>query len=63
MSIGNSQPLQVVTVEEYVGGSFEKYINNNGEILGDPDRDVVLKALAYQHFSFQVKIFLWEFLK
>ena len=43
---------EVVTVEEYVSGDFKKYINNNGEILGDPSTDISMKAVAYMHFSF-----------
>ena len=40
------------TMERFVEGTFEKYINNNG-IIDDNTSDISLKAAAFVHFSFE----------
>lgn len=49
-SIGNVP----VTVEEYIPGTFEKYINNNGLISKAPLKsdEVIQKASCFAHFSY-----------
>ena len=42
-----------VTIEEFVEGSFEKYVNNNGEICGDKKETQTKKAECLAHFSFE----------
>ena len=43
---------EYITVEEFIEGTFAKYINNNGEICGDVSSDLSLKAEAFVHFTY-----------
>ena len=50
ISTGTPDEPECVTIEEFIDGSFEKYINNNGNICGNssPTTD---KAECLAHFS------------
>jgi len=41
-----------VTLEDFIEGTFEKYINNTGEICGDCYSEISLKAEAFVHFTY-----------
>jgi hypothetical protein len=43
---------QVVTIEELVTGSFEKYVNNDGVICKNKNDDLQNKAECLVHFSY-----------
>ncbi|XP_015762726.1 PREDICTED: myosin heavy chain kinase B-like [Acropora digitifera] len=43
---------EYITVEEFIEGTFAKYINNNGEICGDVSSEISLKAEAFVHFTY-----------
>ena len=43
---------ECVTVEEFIPGNFEKYVNNTGEVCGDPESDICKKAECFAHYSF-----------
>ena len=42
-----------VTVEEFVGGNFVKYINNNGLLTVPVDDEVGQKAQCFAHFTYE----------
>lgn len=44
---------EVVTVEEFIDGSFDKYINNTGNICGDADSPICHKAEWLAHYSYE----------
>ncbi len=44
---------EYATMERFVEGTFEKYINNNGIIDDNNTSDISLKAAAFVHFSFE----------
>eukprot|EP00112_Aurelia_sp_Birch-Aquarium-sp1_P008487 Seg1936.5 transcript_id=Seg1936.5/GoldUCD/mRNA.D3Y31 product="Eukaryotic elongation factor 2 kinase" protein_id=Seg1936.5/GoldUCD/D3Y31 len=44
---------EYATLERFVEGSFEKYVNNNGIIDHSNTSDISLKAAAFVHFSFE----------
>ena len=43
---------EFVTLEDFIEGTFEKYINNTGEICGDGTSEISLKAEAFVHFTY-----------
>ena len=43
---------EYATVEEFIEGTFAKYINNTGEICGDVSSEISLKAEAFVHFTY-----------
>ena len=43
---------QVVTIEEFVTGSFQKYVNNDGVICTSTKDDLQKKAECLVHFSY-----------
>ena len=43
---------EYITVEEFIEGTFAKYINNNGEICGDVSSEISLKVEAFVHFTY-----------
>ena len=43
---------EYVTVEEYAPGTFTKYINNTGNICGDPASSICQKAECLTHYSY-----------
>ena len=43
---------EFVTLEDFIEGTFEKYINNTGEICGDGTSEISLKAEAFDHFTY-----------
>ena len=43
---------EYVTLEEFIEGTFAKYINNTGEICGDESSELSLKAEAFVHFTY-----------
>lgn len=51
--LGKLDTNDYVTVEEYVGGSFVKYINSNGHICGDTSRPLCNEAECLAHYSFE----------
>ena len=44
---------EYATMERFVEGTFEKYINNNGIIIDSKNSDMNLKAAAFVHFTFE----------
>lgn len=44
---------EIVTVEEFIGGKFDKHINNTGNICGDTESDVCQKAECLVHYTFE----------
>ena len=42
---------EFVTLENYLEGDFQKYVNNTGEVYGDSD--LTLKAEAFCHFTYE----------
>lgn len=42
---------EIVTVEEFVDGLFVKHINNDGEICGSKEDELVQKAECLAHYS------------
>ena len=47
--IGN----EYITIEEFIFGEFIKYMNNTGEVCGEPNDEFCQKAECLCHFSFQ----------
>ena len=46
-----------VTIEEYIPGTFTKYLNNNGliiEAISEDHRIIVTKAECFVRYSFEV---------
>jgi len=41
-----------VTLEDFIEGDFEKYINNTGEICRDDTSEISLQAEAFVHFTY-----------
>ena len=44
---------EYVTLEEFISGEFIKYMNNTGEVCGEPSDEFCQKAECLSHFSFQ----------
>jgi hypothetical protein len=44
---------EYVTVEEFAPGPFKKYINNTGNISGDPTSSISQKAECLAHYSYE----------
>ena len=44
---------EYVTVENYVEGKFQKYINNTGKILKVSDKELGLKAESFAHYMYE----------
>lgn len=42
---------ECVTVEEFIPGTFEKHVNNTGDICGDTESDLK-KAECFVHYSY-----------
>ena len=42
---------ECITVENYLEGEFQKYINNTGDVFGDSE--LTMKAEAFSHFTYQ----------
>jgi len=42
---------ECITVENYLEGEFQKYINNTGDVFGDSA--LSMKAEAFSHFTYQ----------
>ena len=40
-------------MEEFIEGTFEKYINNTGDVCGDFDSDVCNKTECLVHYTFE----------
>ena len=54
LTIEKSKP---VTIEEYVEGEFQKYVNNNGVCITSPAEqfdEIYGKAQCLVHFSYQI---------
>ena len=51
--LGETEEGESVTVEEFVGGSFVKYINNTGLLCVPEDDHFGQKAQCLSHFSFE----------
>ena len=47
ISMGN-----ISQYEEFIEGTFAKYINNTGEICGNVSSKISLKAQAFVHFTY-----------
>lgn len=43
---------EFVTLEGFLEGTFEKYVNNTGEICGDATSEISLKAESFVHFTY-----------
>ena len=43
---------EFVTLENFLEGTFQKYINNTGEICGNDISNISLKAEAFVHFTY-----------
>ena len=43
---------QCITFEQYLDGSFRKYINNTGEILVSDGSDIASKAEMFSHYTY-----------
>ena len=43
---------ECVTVEEFISGTFEKHVNNTGDVCGDADSDLCKKAECFVHYSY-----------
>ena len=44
---------ECVTIEEFIAGTFEKHINNTGDICGDENSDVCQKAQCFVHYTYE----------
>lgn len=44
---------ECVTIEEFIPGTFDKHINNTGEVCGDEDLDVCQKAQCFVHYTYE----------
>jgi len=42
---------ECITVEKYLEGEFQKYINNTGDVFGGSE--LTMKAEAFSHFTYQ----------
>lgn len=43
---------EIITIEQYVSGTFQKYVNNDGSLSNNQDNDRQKKAESLTHFSF-----------
>ena len=43
---------QFITIEQYLSGDFQKYINNTGEIIHRAGGDLALKAEMFSHYTY-----------
>ena len=46
---------EAVTIEQFIEGTFTKYINNTGEILVNDNSSIALKAESFAHYSCHVR--------
>ena len=52
-NIYGKKGLEYVTVEEYLEGEFDKYINNDGKICYGRDKTISEKAECLAHYSYK----------
>ena len=43
---------QFITIEQYLDGDFQKYVNNTGEIIPHAGCDLALKAEMFAHYTY-----------
>ena len=51
--LGKLETGDVITLEEFIDGKFDKYINNDGQSCSRRERVIVKKAECLVHFSFE----------
>ena len=49
--LGKNNIGEIIMIEEFIPGSFLKYVNNDGRIVVGPPKVLILKAECLAHFS------------
>ena len=52
--LGVTDSGEVVTIEEFISGTFTKYINNTGFLFAPEDNVIGQKAETFVHFSYEL---------